>query len=352
MKNTLLFLLIISLLTSCTKVLQREQINDLLTAYQEIDKFNGSVLIAKDGQIIYQKGYGFADYENNIKANNDNIYSVFSITKTITSTLIFKLIEEEKLDLKTPLSQFYPNFPNSDSITIEHLLNHTSGIFNHTNGGELSDYSEENLMGFLSSKPLNFSPGTEWEYCNSGYTILGFIISKTTKMSYENAVRKYIFEPVKMTNSGFDFKYLKDKNKVIGYEDLMLNNQKIAFVPDSTWIGAAGSIYSTTEDLFRFHQAMQDYKIINKNSTNLAYQACKINDNYAYGWQLETQFEKKIVGHSGGSDGFRSMFKRVPKDDVCVILLCNIENVNLEAISNKLLRIVYVKPYQLPENKS
>lgn len=352
MKNILSFLIIVIILfSSCTKVLQREQINDLLTAYKEIDKFNGVVLVAKNNEIIYQKGYGFADYENNIKTDINHIYSVFSITKTMTSTLIFKLIETGKLKLDTKLSLFYPDFPNADSITIEHLLTHTSGIFNHTTADELSNYSEENLLGFLSSKPLNFSPGTDWEYCNSGYTILGFIIAKVTKMPYENAIRKYIFKPANMTNSGFDFKYSKDKNKVIGYESLTLNTQKIATVPDSTWVAAAGSVYSTAGDLFRFHQAMQQYKIINEKATNLAYRVSAVNENYGHGWQLEKQFGKQTIGHSGGGDGFRTMFKRIVEDDVCVILLCNIENVNLEAVSNQLLRIAYVKPYQLPENK-
>ncbi|MEO6962245.1 MAG: serine hydrolase domain-containing protein, partial [Puia sp.] len=141
--------------------------------------------ISQDGKIIFEKGYGYKNTESKTLNDTNSIFEIYSTTKTFTSTVIFKLIELNKLSLNDKLSKFYPSFPKGDSITIENLLTHTSGIYDYTNESNMTDHSENSLLSLLAKKPLNISPGTNWSYSNSGYCLLGFIISKVTAMPYE-----------------------------------------------------------------------------------------------------------------------------------------------------------------------
>src|SRR3990170_8829274 len=121
----------------------------------------------------------------------NSIFQTYSITKTFTSTLILKLVELNRLALSDKLSKYYPEFPKGDSITIEHLLTHTSGVYDYTRGNDMPDKTEKSFIRFIETKPFDFSPGTGWNYSNSGYWLLGFIIKKVTGVTYEEAVDKY-----------------------------------------------------------------------------------------------------------------------------------------------------------------
>lgn len=353
MKKALLILLTFGLTqTSCVQKsaqAKAKDINELMEAYVKIDKFNGAVLIAQGGKVIFQKGYGFKNVENKMLNDTNSIFQIYSATKTFTSTVIFKLIELNKLSLNDKLRKFYPSFPKGDSITIENLLTHTSGIYDYTHENNMTDHSESSLISLLEKKPLDFSPGTSWSYSNSGYCLLGFIISKIAGMSYEKAVRQYIFTPLEMTHSGFDFKNLSDANKTTGYTIFSEDVKKEAILEDSTGPFAAGAIYSTVGDLYKYHKGLQSYKIISEESLNKAYSASEKNDGYGHGWQLGSRFfRKQIVSHSGGAAGFRSNFSRIPQDNVCVILLNNNENANTEFLTNKIYDILFNKHVELP----
>ena len=348
MKSALLILLTFGLTqSSCVQKsaqAKAKDINELMEAYIKIDKFNGAVLIAQGGKVIFQKGYGFKNVANKRLNDTNSIFQIYSATKTFTSTVIFKLIELNKLSLNDKLSKFYPSFPKGDSITIENLLTHTSGIYDYTHENSMTDHSENSLISLLEKKPLDFSPGTSWSYSNSGYSLLGFIISKVAGMPYEKAVRQYIFTPLKMTHSGFDFKNLSDANKTTGYTIFSEDVKKEAILEDSTGSFAAGAIYSIVGDLYKYHVGLQSYKIINEESLNKAYSASEKNDRYGHGWQLGSRFfRKQIVSHSGGAAGFRSNFSRIPEDNVCVILLNNNENANTEFLTNRIYDILFNK---------
>lgn len=353
MKKGLLILLTYGLIQlSCAPKTTQDkikEINELMEAYVKINKFNGTVLVAQEGKIIFQRGYGFKNVENKTLNDTNSIFQIYSTTKTFTSTVIFKLIELNKLSLNDKLSKFYPSFPNGDSITIENLLTHTSGIYDYTHEIDMTDHSENSLLALLAKKPLDFSPGTNWSYSNSGYCLLGFIISKVTGMPYEKTVRQYIFTPLEMTHSGFDFKNLPDENKTTGYSIFFGDAKKEAILEDSTGPFAAGAIYSTVGDLYKYHMGLQTYKIISEESLNKAYTASDKNDTYGHGWQLGSRFfRKKIVFHGGAGAGFRSNFSRIPKDDICVLLLNNNENANTEFITKRIYDILYNKHVELP----
>jgi CubicO group peptidase (beta-lactamase class C family) len=347
MKKALMILLTLGLtqLLFCQKTTS-EKLDELMTAYSKVNKFNGSVLVSQNGKILLEKGYGVKNAQNKMLNDANSIYQIYSITKTFTSTVILKLVELKKLSVTDKLSKFYPEFPKGDSITIENLLTHTSGIYDYTQGNNMPDLTEKSFIDFIKTKPLDFSPGTNWSYSNSGYWLLGFIIKKVTGISYENAVKKYIFSPLKMTHSGFDFKDLSSKNKTTGYEVFNDEIKKEAIVYSPPGAFAAGAIYSTIGDLYKYHTGLQAFRIVSKQTLKKAYTDFK--NKYGYGWMINSYEGKEIVSHGGGAAGYRSNFVRIPKENICIILLNNTENANLESVTKKLFNVVFNKPYKVP----
>jgi CubicO group peptidase (beta-lactamase class C family) len=330
-----------------------KKLDELMQAYTNLDKFSGTILVARQGKILLEKGYGMKNYKDSNLNDAHTVYQIASITKTFTSTMILKLVELNKLALTDRVSKFYPGYPHGDSITIEHLLTHTSGIADYTRD-EKRRYTGighpvpiMETINFFKDKPLGFVPGTQWDYSNSGYFLLGYIIQKVTGMLYEKAVRKYIFNPLGMNHSGFDFIHLASKDKATGYyADTTEKPTKPAPVVDSTGPYAAGAIYATVGDLYKWHRGLQQYAIAGKDLLQRAYTPVK--NNYGYGWIIDSLYGRLMVSHSGGIFGFTSNLARVPEDDVCIILLSNMETPSRDQITRRLLAIVYGKPYSLP----
>jgi len=279
-----------------------------------------------------------------------------SINKQFTSAVILKLQEEKKLNVQDKLSKYFPGYPKGDSITIENLLLHTSGIYNYTNDqnfmtNEVSKpATREKIMALFKDKPLDFSPGTGWNYSNSGYSLLGYIIEIVTKRSYEQVVRRYIFTPLQMTHSGFDFTHLKNKEKATGYFLLDEKNTTPAPIVDSSVSFSAGAIYSTTGDLYKWHHALETYSILSKAQQEKAFTPVK--NNYGYGWSIDSVEGKRRVGHGGGIHGFVTKISRVPEDDICIVLLSNASDVTLNDITESIYGVLYNKPYELPKART
>src|SRR6187455_1847958 len=218
-----IFLLLSLLWIGYFSFAQGDKLDTLMSAYAKLHKFNGAALVAKNGIILLNKGFGYRNATEKVTNNEQTIFQLGSVTKQFTSAVILKLQEEKKLSVSDKLSKYFPGYPKGDSITIEQLLTHTSGIFNYTNNGTFMENevtksaSREKIMALFKDKPLDFSPGTGWNYSNSAYSLLGYIIEDVTKMPYEQVVRKYIFTPLQMTHSGFDFTHLKINEKATGY---------------------------------------------------------------------------------------------------------------------------------------
>jgi CubicO group peptidase (beta-lactamase class C family) len=333
-----------------------QKLDSLITAYVNIKEFNGSVLVARQGKILLQRGYGIKNREQNSLNNANTLYSIASITKTFTSTIVLKLIEQGKLSVHDKLNKYFPGYPHGDSITVENLLTHTSGIYDYIqdNGFMFTAGSKpatpEKILSLFKNKPLNFEPGKGWEYSNSNYVLLGFIIEQLTGVPYSQAVKNYIFKPLGMKNSGFDFAHNTSADRSTGYySNYGKEYVKKAPMMDSSVTLAAGSIYSTIGDLYKWHKALQTYQIINKTSANKAYTPFK--HNYGYGWIVDSLYGKRIVSHSGGFWGYRSNFARVTGDDICIVLLSNYEIPGLDNITKTILAVLYNKPYKLPAKK-
>lgn len=331
------------------------KIDQLISAYSKLNKFNGSALVAKNGTILLNKGYGYRNAADKIMNNEESIFQLGSITKQFTAAVILKLQEEKKLKVTDKLSKFFPDYPKGDSITIKQLLTHTSGVYSYTNDGNFmaneitKNKSREEMMALFKDKPLDFSPGTGWNYSNSGYSLLGYIIEVVTKKSYEEAVRKYIFTPLHMTHSGFDFTHLKSPDKTTGYFMLDDKSSNPAPVVDSTVSFSAGAIYSTTGDLYLWHKALEQNTILSKTQQQEAYTPLK--NNYGYGWGIDSIEGKRRVGHGGGIPGYITNESRVPEDDIDILLLSNASDRSLDDITKSIYAILYNKAYELPKER-
>ena len=332
------------------------KLDTILSTYAHLHKFNGSVLVAKKSIILLNKGYGYRNAAGKIVNDENTIYQLGSITKQFTAAIILKLQEEKKLSVQDKLSKYFPAYPKGDSITIEQLLTHTSGIYNYTQNGDFmskevtNPANREKIMALFKDKPLDFSPGTGWNYSNSGYSLLGYIIEIVTRKPYEEIVRKYLFTPLQMTHSGFDFTHLKSTEKATGYFKLDNLNAAPAPTVDSSVSFSAGAIYSTTGDLYRWHNALLTNTILTKAQQEKAY--TPVRNKYGYGWDIDSLEGKRRVGHGGGIHGFITNIARVPEDDVCIVLLSNASDQTLEEITSTIFNVLYNKPYELPKERT
>lgn len=331
------------------------KIDSLITAYARSNQFNGSALVSQKGTILINKGYGYRNAAGKIPNDAQSIFQLGSITKQFTAAVILKLQEEKKLSVSDKLSKFFPDYPKGDSITIEQLLTHTSGIYSYTDDDNFMStevakpHSREQMMALFKDKPLDFSPGSGWNYSNSGYSLLGYIIEAVTKTPYETAVRKYIFAPLQMTHSGFDFTHLKNPSKTTGYFVLNETNASEAPIVDSTVAYSAGSIYSTTGDLNLWHRALMQNSVLSKVQQEKAFTPVK--NKYGYGWVIDSMEGKRRVGHGGGIHGFITNESRVPEDDIDIVLLSNASDRSLEKITAGIYAILYNKPYEVPKER-
>lgn len=317
-------------------------------------KFNGSALVAKNGEIIFHKAYGWKDAVS--KSTNDTAthFPILSITKSFTAVVLLKLVEQGKLSLQDNLTKFLPDYPQGGKIKVEHLLTHSSGIYNYTNDIDEADsavvnhpVSRQKVLDIFYSKPLEFKPGKGFSYNNSGYYLAGLVIEKATGKSFEQNVRELILEPLDMSNSGFDFQALPAGVKATGYQFLSEKEQKpYAFLHNTVSFSAA-SIYSTTGDLFKWTEAIAQGKLLSTDTWNEAFTAK--NNGYGHGFQMANFGNRNFIKSAGGYPGYVSEIVYYPEEKVTIILLKNVGNYgqSLWPITMGLSNIVFQSPYDL-----
>jgi CubicO group peptidase (beta-lactamase class C family) len=250
------------------------QLDELLNKYTEYGQFNGSVLVADHGKVIYKKGFGLANREWDIPNAPDTKHRLGSITKQFTAMLIMQLVAEGKLDLQATISKYLPDYSkvNGEKITIHQLLNHTSGTPNYTSFPNFfKEYTPTEMVRMYADSILDFTPGERFSYSNSGYITLGAIIEKVTGKSYEEVLQEKIFTPLKMNNSGYDHHNTILKKRAAGYEMKGSKPENAPYIDMSTPY-AAGSMYSTVEDLFIWDQALYTEKLLPKKYRDMMYE--------------------------------------------------------------------------------
>ena len=330
----------------------QEKVNDYINAYMQMNQFSGSIIIAKNGKILVNKGYGFADSEFDIKNNPETKFRIASLTKAFTAVAILQLEEKGLLKVDDKLQKYISDYPGGNEITVKHLLTHTSGIPNHT---EFEDFNKErrvfkyNIVETISTfknRPLVFNPGEKFNYSNSNYILLGFVIEQVSKVSYSEYIKQNIFEPLKMNNSGFENPERIIKNFAQGY--CFKNNEiEKAKFRDMSNAHASGALYSTIEDLYIWDRALYSEELISNESKEKMFTEFK--DNYGFGWGIVNVYKHKMIAHSGEIDGFTSNISRFINDDISIIILSNFEHTPISRINKDLIAIVFNKKYTVPE---
>ena len=357
---TLFLVLIIA--SKCFSQLITEEkaikMDEMISKYVEYGKFNGSVLVAEKGKIILSKGYGMYDFEKKLVNMPDTRFEIGSITKQFTSMIIMKLYERGKIDLTGKLSDYLPYYrkDNGDKITIHNLLTHTSGIPNYTDNRNFMQsevtkpISPKDLILNYCSSDLEFEPGTKFNYSNSGYIILGAIIEEITGKKYKDVLNEEILLPLAMYDSGYEDLTQPMPNRALGY-DRSPDGMKRSRLIDMTIPFAAGAMYSTVQDLYKWDRALYTENLITNKTKEMMF--TPFLKNYAYGWNVEmfpvNGKEKKLITHSGGIFGFVSNIARVPEDDLVIIALSNFGAGQSEVLTQDLAKITYDIPYSMPK---
>ncbi|WP_347050795.1 serine hydrolase [Flavobacterium olei] len=335
-----------------------QKIEQLLSKYNEYGQFNGSALVAENGKVIFKKGFGAANMEWNIPNQSDTKFRLGSISKQFTALLIVKLAEDGKLKLDVPITTYLTDYPkeNGDKITIHQLLTHSSGIPNYTNApGFFKDkarnpYTPTEFVKTFSSLPLEFTPGEKFNYSNSGYFLLGYIVEKVSGKTYEQYLQEVIFTPLKMVNSGYDHNDVILKNRAAGYEKQGKKITNAAYL-DMSIPYAAGSLYSTVDDLYLWDQALYTNKLLSQKSIESLFKPyIKAGGaSYGYGWFVEEDENGKTVGHGGGINGFNTIISRNFKNKNLVVLLNNTGGTVLGEMTDAINNILFGKPFNQPQ---
>ncbi|WP_299600990.1 serine hydrolase [uncultured Aquimarina sp.] len=335
-----------------------KQLDDIVSSMYSAEEPGISILAAKDGKVIYRKAFGKANLELDVPLEPENVFEIGSITKQFTAVAILMLEEQGKLKIEDEITKYIPDYPTKGKkITIHHLLNHTSGIKSYTgmaNFMELTrqDMTPTELIDVFKNEPMDFNPGEEFRYNNSGYILLGHIIEVITKDTYENFIEKNIFDKVGMKDSYYGKMSQVIKNRASGYKQdkgSYLNADYLSL----TLPYAAGSLMSTVDDLLKWQNAISANTLIKRTSLEKAIYGSKLNNgddiNYGYGWGKTNIQGAKGYAHSGGIFGYTTNGIFLEGENVYVIGLTNCNCKNVGEITTKVAATVIGKP--IPDKK-
>ena len=358
-----------------------EDLRSLCRATAETGLFSGAVLVADQGEVIYKEAFGLANREWNIPNTVDTRFRLASVSKQFCTMVVMQLVQEGKVDLDDTitdhLSYYRPDTGNR--ITIHHLMSHQSGLkdftaaFNYRGNVSRLPFGKDEFIKEYCSSDLVNEPGTIYSYCNAGYCILGRIIEKVTGRTFERNVQERIFEPLDMAHSGYDRnRYLIEK-RASGYTRGPFGYENADYIDMDTTPGAAGSLYSTVEDMFRWDRALYTGKLLNaehrkklftpnRDVPEVKAAGGRPHSVYGYGWQIYTRTHPvtkrrtRVVNHGGAINGFRAMENRLVEDDAFVIVLCNQgDGLNgsevwnaVTRLSVELIHVVTEQPYRMP----
>ncbi len=320
------------------------RMEQVIQAYVPSKQFMGAVLVAQDGKILLDKGYGFANLEWEIPNSPATKFRLGSITKQFTAASILLLEERGKLKVEDPVKKYMPDAPAAwDKVTIFHLLTHTSGIPSFTSfpeyqSTEATPSTPEKLVARFREKPLEFEPGEKWNYSNSGYVLLGYLIEKISGQSYSEFVQQNIFTPLGMKDSGYDSHSAVIARRAAGYSRTP-NGQVNAGYLDMSIPFSAGALYSTTEDLLRWEQGLFGGKVL--SAASLTKMTTPFKQDYAFGLGVSTKNGRKVIEHGGGIEGFNTQLTYYPGGKLVVVVLANLNGPFAGQIAGNLASVAH-----------
>ena len=305
--------------------------------------FFGAVLVSRGGKVLYRKGFGMAQAEWDILNTPETKFRLGSITKQFTAVAVLQLVEQGKIKLDDPVKKFYPSAPAAwDAITIHHLLNHTSGIKSYTG---LPGFFEKNstmpltptaIVKLTQNMPLEFTPGSKFSYNNTGYVLLGAVLEQVTGKPYGAHLREAIFTPLGMKDTGFDVSAEILRNRAAGYERGPKGLKNANYL-DMTLPHAAGSLYSTVDDLAKWDAALYSEKLIGAALKEKMFTPGL--GEYGYGWMVHKLGGHLVTEHGGGINGFSTHLLRVPAEKLLVVTLANLMTPGAGKLAQELAKL-------------
>lgn len=306
--------------------------------------FSGAVLVARNGTVLVRKGYGLADRASDTPNTSSTRFRLGSVTKPFTAMAILQLQSQGKLDLEDAACDYLDDCPDAwHGITIRHLLTHTSGIpdvtsWAHYERVKATPSPPLETVGWFKDVPLDFQPGEAWNYSNTGYIVLGLIVERASGQPYESFLQEHIFDPLEMRDTGYDAN--RDdlaKGYTAGFRPADVVDMSIPF--------AAGGLYSTAEDMYRWDRALYTEELLPQPylAEMFAPQVSIPNSDqgYGYGWVTGQASGRATISHSGGIEGYAANITRFPDDQAVIIVLTNQDTVNPGLVSSTLAQILF-----------
>src|ERR1051326_7675397 len=342
-------LLLIPIAIGLTMPVQADRLDSYVAAQMQQHHVPGLALsVIHQGKTIKAQAYGFANLEWQIPATVETVFEIGSLTKQFTATCILMLVEEQKLALDDPVLKYLDGPVSWKSVTLRHLLTHTSGLKTYTDlpGFEASRHLKpREFIEKISSYPLAFAPGEKFAYCNTGYNLLGFIIEKVSGQSYSQFLSERIFLPLDMkATRSRDLRMIVAK-RAAGYEierQTLVNRDF-----DLTDVFSAGNLLSTVLDLAKWNGALDSEKLLKASSRKEMWRAFTLNNGkssgYGFGWRVDAYKDRKNIGHSGSTSGFSASFQRFPEEKLAIIILCNSGEPNIATTLARGIADLYFK---------
>jgi len=330
------------------------RMDQVAQSYVTAKQFMGSVLVARGSDVLFSKSYGSANLEWNIPNTPTTKFRLGSVTKQFTAAAILLLQERGKLNVDDPVKKYMPDAPGAwDKVTLFNVLTHTAGIPNFTSFPDypqksLSPMTTEQLVAWFKDKPLEFEPGSKFNYSNSDYVLLGYLIEKLSAESYAKFLQENIFTPLDMKDSGYDSNSTLIERRAAGYTNTPAGIVNAGYV-DMTVPHGAGALYSTTLDLLKWQQGLYGGKLLKPES--LARMTTPFKDNYALGLISQTTAGRKNYWHSGGIQGFNTALGYYPDTKVSVVVLSNLNGAAPDQMLPKLAALAHGETVQLTSER-
>ncbi|MBP4143227.1 beta-lactamase family protein [Flavobacterium sp. P4023] len=340
---------VLILMMACSSFAQNINIAKLDSLFQILetkDKYMGSIAISENGKLLYKKSIGKADIENNKLSTTETKYRIASISKMFTACLIFKAVEENKINLNQTINKYFPTILNSNKITIGNLLSHRSGIHDFTNDEKTPKNTKE-MVEIITNGKSDFEPNSKAEYSNSNYVLLSYILEKAYNKKYAEILNLKIVKPLELKNTYFGNEINIQNNECYSYK--YQNKWIKKNETDISLIMGAGAIVSNPSDLVIFAQKLFDKKIINQNSLN---QMITIKDNFGMGIFQIPFYDKKGFNHTGVIDGFSSDLSYFPENNLTIALTSNGNIYDNNNIMIAVLSNYFGKKFEIPNFKT
>ncbi|MEN8376092.1 MAG: serine hydrolase domain-containing protein [Gemmatimonadota bacterium] len=335
------------------------RLQEIVEAYHTADLFQGAVLVAMGDEIVYRGAVGLANEEWGVANAPETRFTVASLGKAFTGVIVLQLIEEGRLSLADPLSEHLPELEGDAwrRVTIEHLVHHTAGIPWPQDDWEPSRYAGRyelaEIVTWISAREPSADPGAEFEYCNSCYHLLGAIIERITGSAFEDVLRERLLHPLELSNTGIAYARPLIQHRASGYVRDEAGSYVNALLQDQSYAVGAGGMYSTVDDLLRWHRALTGDQVLSAESKAMVFD--RDRNRSGYGWSLGAYVHKDeeelgtLALGLGGTSGFSAGIARLLDDDYFIVFLGNIGHVPQVQLMNDLWNTILGFEVELPQ---